>query len=185
MVYSGVEQKKRASSGVAILKDQKWKNKIESYIYVNGRILITRLQIERGHLTVIGIYAPEEGRVDYTEVFYETLQKQLQNISKGDGVIITGDFNARVAHQPIPRVVGSFGEDHLNRNGCEHRDFATYNNLKITNMFYRKKDIHKYAWAARGLRSVIDYIIVNINLSSQVRDTRSGEEVIYILTITW
>jgi hypothetical protein len=83
MVYSGVEQKKRVSSGVAILIDQKWKNKIESYIYVNYRIL-KRFQIERGHLTVIGIYAPEEGRVDGTKVFYAFLQKQLQNISKGD-----------------------------------------------------------------------------------------------------
>jgi hypothetical protein len=70
------------------------------------------------------------------------------------------------------QVVGFFGEDHLNRNGSELRDFATYNNLKISSTFCRKKDIHKYAWAARGLRSVIDYIIVNRNLSSQVRDTR-------------
>jgi hypothetical protein len=77
-----------------------------------------------------------------------------------------------VGNQPIPQAVRSFGEDHLNRNGCELRDFATYNNLKITNTFFGKKDIHKYTWAARGLRSVIDYIIVNRNLSSQVKDTR-------------
>jgi hypothetical protein len=95
------------------------------------------------------IYAPEDGRVDDTEVFYETLQKQLQNISKGDRVIISGDFNARVGNQPIPQVVGSFG-DHLIRNGCELRDFATNKNLKITNTFYRKKDIHKFTWAVEA-----------------------------------
>jgi hypothetical protein len=55
MVYNGVEQKKRASSGVAILIDQKWKNKIESNFCVSDRILIMRFQIERGHLTVISI----------------------------------------------------------------------------------------------------------------------------------
>lgn len=73
---------------------------------------------------------------------------------------------------PIPQVVGSFGEDHLNRNGRELREFATFNNLKITNTFFRKKDIHKYTWTARGLRSIIDYVMVNKKLASQVRDTR-------------
>jgi hypothetical protein len=68
--------------------------------------------------------------VEDTEVFYEPLQKHLQKISKGNRVIIAGDFNARVRNQPIPQVVGSFGADHVNRNGCEVRDFATYNNEK-------------------------------------------------------
>jgi hypothetical protein len=89
---------------------------------------------------VTGIYAPEEGRVDDTKVSYETLQKQLQNISKGDRVIIAGDFNVRVGKQPIPQVVRSFGKDPLNRNGCELRDFAHLQQLK-NNMFFRKKDI--------------------------------------------
>jgi hypothetical protein len=38
---------KSASSGVAILIDQKRKNKIERYIYVNDRILTTRFQTEK------------------------------------------------------------------------------------------------------------------------------------------
>ena len=49
----------------------------------------------------------------------------------------------------------------------------TYNDLKITNGFFRKKDIHKYTWSARGTRSIIDYIIVNKKLISQVEDTRA------------
>jgi endonuclease/exonuclease/phosphatase family metal-dependent hydrolase len=51
------------------------------------------------------------------------------------------------------------------------REFATENNLKITNTFYRKKDINKYTWSARGLKSLIDYITVNKKLVSQIRDT--------------
>jgi len=31
--------------------------------------------------------------------------------------MICGDFNARVRKQPIPNVVGNFGEDCVNRNG--------------------------------------------------------------------
>jgi hypothetical protein len=41
-----VEQKRSAISGVAILIDQKWKNKIKRYIYVNDRIFTTIYQTE-------------------------------------------------------------------------------------------------------------------------------------------
>ena len=46
----------------------------------------------------------------------------------------------------------------------------TYNNLKITNVFFRKKDIHiyldKYTWLGRSSRSIINYTIVNKKLVS-------------------
>lgn len=53
------------------------KKKIESCAVVNERILITRFQIKRGHMTVIGIYDPEGGIVDGTVAFYETVQRNL------------------------------------------------------------------------------------------------------------
>ena len=52
------------------------------------------------------------------------------------------------------------------------RDFCTFNKLKITNSFYRHKDIHKFTWEARGTKSVIDYIIINDRLKSNIEDTR-------------
>lgn len=172
MIYSGVDMTKRAQCGVAILIHNRWRNKIESYTYINERLVITRLKISRGHLTIIGAYAPEEGKTEETELFYEELQKQINNISKGDYLIISGDLNARIGKIPIPEVVGAFGEDTLNRNGHELRHFAAYNELRITNSFFRKRDIHKYTWSARGYRSIIDYVIVNKKLSSLVQDVR-------------
>ena len=52
------------------------------------------------------------------------------------------------------------------------RDFCAFNKLKITNSFYRHKDIHKFAWEARGTKSVIDYIIINDRLKSNIEETR-------------
>lgn len=171
-MWSGVEQNRRACAGLSVLVDQKWKNKIDSYTFVNERILTIRFKVERGFLTVIGVYAPEEGRKAETMEFYECLQKQLTACKKTEYIIIAGDLNARVGNQPIPQVVGTFGECHLNENGRQLRDFCTFNELKITNTFFRKKEIHKYTWAARGYRSVIDYVIVNKKMSSQIQDTR-------------
>ena len=38
--------------------------------------------------------------------------------------------------------------------------------------FFKKQDIHKYTWAARGFRSAIDYIIANRKIAGQVTDVR-------------
>jgi hypothetical protein len=64
LIYSGVEQTERASKGTAIIIEKKWKIKILNYTYVNEKILtiINSLKINRGHLTIIGVYAPEEGK---------------------------------------------------------------------------------------------------------------------------
>jgi hypothetical protein len=139
MMYSGVNRNTRASSGMSILTDSKWNTKIHSYTYINYRIIIVRCNVCRGHLTVIGVYAPEEGKMEETEIFYDTLQKQVQNCTKSDYVVVAGDLNARVRKQPIPNTIGIFGENHINKNGQKLREFATYNDLKITNTFFQEK----------------------------------------------
>ncbi|XP_022204516.1 craniofacial development protein 2-like [Nilaparvata lugens] len=138
-IWSGVDQNRRASAGVMVLVDQRWKNRIESYSFVSERIIRVRFKMDRGYLTLFGTYAPEEGKKEATIEFYEELQKQLTACNKADYVIVAGDLNARVGNQPIPQVVGTFGEYHLNENGRQLRDFCTYNELKITNTFFRKK----------------------------------------------
>ena len=50
--------------------------------------------------------------------------------------------------------------------------FCAFHKLKITNSFYRHKDIHKFTWETRGTKSIIDYIIINGRLKSNTEDTR-------------
>jgi len=38
--------------------------------------------------------------------------------------------------------------------------------------FFRRKQIHKMTWSARGYRSIIDYILTNKKLSPLVQDTK-------------
>ena len=61
------------------------------------------------------------------------------------------------------------------------RDFCAFNKLKITNSFYRHKDIHKFTWEARGTTSITDYIFICINdrLKSNIENTRAfrGSEI--------
>lgn len=173
MLYSGVPGNKRASSGVAVLLRKEWKTRIHSYNFINDRIINVRIKVHRGYLTIVGIYAPEEGRKDESIEFYEHLQKHINSVRKTDYIAICGDFNARVGKTPIERILGTNGETILNENGKMLQNFAVFNEYKITNSFFRHKEIHKYTWAARGLKSIIDYILSNTKLSPHILDTRA------------
>ena len=117
----------------------KWTSRITNYSFVNDRQITVLLKTNRRHITLIGVYAPEEGREEETRRLYEQLQKEVDSYNKRDSLIISGDLNARVGNQPIPDVVGTFGEDCVNRNGQTLREFASFSGFKITNTFFRKK----------------------------------------------
>jgi hypothetical protein len=127
MLWSGVPQSKRASSGVAIIVDKKWKNYIKNYTFVNDTIVIVKLRMPQGNMTVVGTYTPEEGRIEETEKYYHKLQATYNGINKTDFIIITGDMNARVGKTPVPNILGCYGEPILNNNGRKLIEFTTYN----------------------------------------------------------
>lgn len=80
-------------------------------------------------------------------------------------------MNARVGNKAVHGSIGTFGEETVNKNGMKLQEFAVFNNLKVTNTFFRKKLIHKFTWANGNCRSLIDYIIANQRISKQVMDT--------------
>ena len=171
MIYSGVTQNARA--GVAILMNMKWKDKIHSYEWLNERITTVRFKIDRGYLTLICVYAPDDGRLEESREFYKTLQKAYDMCNKNDYIIIGGDLNARIGNQKMRNNIGKYGEETVNRNGERLREFTCFNNLKIMNSFFKHKRIHTMTWAARGTSSVIDYFIANWKAGKLFNDTRS------------
>ena len=59
---------------------------------------VTKKCTQRGHLTILGVYAPTEGRDELNKEFYETLQKILDKVNKNDYIMLIGDMNARVGN---------------------------------------------------------------------------------------
>ena len=117
MVYSGVPQCRHACSGVAVLANNKWKNKITSYTYVNERIITTRFKIDRGHLNIIAVYELEGGKKEDTVKLYDDLQNTLNTCNKSEHVLICGDLNARVGNLPISGAVSYTHLDVYKRQG--------------------------------------------------------------------
>jgi len=68
--------------------------------------------------------------------------------------------------------LGTNDEITTNSNGHKLKELASVNDLKITNTFFRHKEIHKMTWNARGYRSIIDYVLTNKKLSPLVNDTK-------------
>lgn len=67
-------------------------------------------------------------------------------------MILNGDVNARKETLPIPGIVEALWGQTVNYNGHELTHFLSYNYLKIINSFFRKKNIHKYTWSAKGFK---------------------------------
>lgn len=143
LYYSEVEQEKRAVAGVVVYVKRQWKNRINSYCFINKRILTIRIRIDREYMTIIAVYAPEKDREKESKIFYQNLQEVLDKTNNNDIIMLVGDFNAQVGNVPIQNVVGTNGERTKDRNGNHLIDFASYNELKILNTFYKHKDIHK------------------------------------------
>ena len=108
-----------------------------------------RLQGKPFNITVIQVYAPttnaEEAEV---EQFHEDLQDLLELTPKKDVLFITGDWNAKVGSQEIPRVAGRFGLGVQNESGQRLTEFCQENTLVIANTLFQKHKDDSYTWTS-------------------------------------
>jgi len=72
---------------------------------------------------------PKKGKQKKTEEFYETLQDQIDKISKNDYTVVAEDYNVRVGNIPIDGILGTNGEIATNSNGHKVKEFASVNEL--------------------------------------------------------
>ena len=62
-----------------------------------------------------------------------------------------------------------------NDNGRRLLQFSSEHNLGISNTWFPQKRIHKYTWECRGrgLRTIIDYFLIGIEVRKQVVDVKA------------
>ncbi|XP_043496495.1 craniofacial development protein 2-like [Polistes fuscatus] len=176
VIYSGVEKSERAKEGVAIALHKRYINQIESCQHISSRIVLLKLLTDSSPLNILSIYAPDENKAKQKrEDFYKELERIIESLPPRERVVILGDFNARIGHQPIPGIRQRFNEQTLNENGKLMIDFCSLNGFRITNTFFNHKEQHKYTFSnTRGQRSTIDYILTNSYIpSSGILDVRT------------
>ena len=97
-------------------------------------MISVRFQGKSFNIAVIQVYAPtgnaEEAEVEW---FYEDLQDFLELTPKKDVLFITGDWNAKVRSQEIPRVAGKFHFGIQNEPGQRVIELCQENAFVIAN----------------------------------------------------
>ena len=101
------------------------------------------------NITVVQVYAPisnaEEAEVEW---FYEALQDLLELTPPKDVLFITGDWNAKVRGQEIPRVTDKFGLGEQNEAGQRLTGFFQENTMVIANTLFQQHKRRLYTWTS-------------------------------------
>ena len=164
----GVEEG-RLKAGVAIIIGPLLQGNIKDSHLINERIIEVTLKIKTCNLTILQVYAPQQGRPAQEKIdFYDQLEDHINQIPPGNKTVIIGDFNGRVGKERtnIENVLGPFGEQTRNEEGEMLIDFCLRNNMAVMNGFFKHRESHKmtrYRWNRNVGQydhiSIIDYIL--------------------------
>ena len=117
---------------------------------VSSRLISIRLRAAPFNITIIQVYAPTSGHDD-SEVdhFYQQLQETIDKTQKKDILVVQGDWNAqngKDAQADWGEVCGPYCNVETNERGLRLLEFATFNNLVLTNTLGRHKPSRRWTW---------------------------------------
>ena len=143
---------------------------------VSSRLISIRLRAAPFNITIIQVYAPischDDSAVDH---FYQQLQETIDQTPKKDILVVQGDLNAKVgkdAQADWGEVCGPYCNVETNERGLRLLEFATFNNLGLTNTLGPHKPSQ---YSADGKHhNQIDYILVKERFQSGVNTHRTG-----------
>ena len=120
--YCGQESLRK--NGVALIVSKRVQNSVLGSSFTNYRMISVCFQGKPFNITVIQVHAltsnVEEAEFEW---FYEDLQDLLEITPKQNVLFITGDWNAKVRSQEIPRTTCKFGLGVQNEAGQKLTEF--------------------------------------------------------------
>ena len=119
---------------------------------------------------------------DYDDNKIEELYDQLQNVidqtPKKDILVVQADWNTKVGRDACGNwqgICGPFCNDDTNERGLRLLEFATFNDLVLTNTFGHHKASRRWTWHSQNGQhhNQIDYILVRKRFRSGVNTART------------
>lgn len=166
-MWSGCENSGENYHGVAICARTELIRKqiISEPICYSDRIMSVQIKQEKEETVFFSVYAPTlTDDILTIETFYQDLEKIIEKIPKSYGLIIAGDFNARVGTSNLQwrDVMGSHGTGSLNANGLRLLQLCSITKMRIINTCFQLKDKHKNTWQHPRSKKwfQIDYILI-------------------------
>jgi exonuclease III len=100
--YSGANNN-TGQTGTGFLIQKNMQKFIISFMPYNERLCKLRLKGKFNNISLIGVYAPTEDKMDeIKEQFYEDLQKVVDNTPKSHTIIILGDLKRKTGGTKMP-----------------------------------------------------------------------------------
>jgi len=137
-------------------------------------------QVQRStlNIAVIQIYVPtSDSTEEDIEMFYEQLEHTIEEMPKKDVKIVIGDWNAKVEmdNEGWEHVMGCHGYRERNERGERLLEFASKNDLLITNTRFQQKDSRNWTWMAPDGKhtNMIDFVLVDRRWKTAVHVCRA------------
>ena len=181
--WKGKEADHKREHGVGFAVKNSLLGFIEQPTGGTERLLKLRLCTAKGVATFICAYAPTlKGTSEEKDQFYDELNNILEETPNSDVIYILGDFNARVGkdQNSWPICLGKHNIGNMNENGQRLLEFCTFNNLCITNSYFKTKPQHKVTWMHPRSKHwhQLDFILTrhsNLNNILQTRAYQSAD----------
>ena len=147
---------------------------------VSSRLISIRLRAAPFNITIIQAYAPTFGHDDSEVVdFYQQLQETIDQTPRKDILVVQGDWNAKVgkdAQTDRREVCGPYCNVETNERGLRLVEFATFNNLVLTNTLGPHKPSRRWTWHNPDGKhhNQIDYILMKKRFLSGVNIYRTS-----------
>ena len=145
--YSG---KQDAHEGVGFLVHKAISNSVLGCQPVSSRIITIRFKASPFNISILQAYAPTTNHSDdEAEDFYNQLQGVIDEVPKGDILIVQGDWNAKVGEDAQTHWPGTSGPScnpRTNERGLRLLEFATTNNLVLANTLGNHKLSRRWTW---------------------------------------
>lgn len=178
LLFSGKDQGQPHESGVGFLLNESAKKALLSWEPVSDRLITARFNTKFKKISFIQCYAPTEvAQVEEKQQFYEQLNRIVNNLPKGDIIIIMGDMNAKIGsdNSNLEDIMGKHGLGEMNSNGELLTNFCAHNNFVIGGSVFPHKKIHKVTWISPNLRTEnqIDHVMISRRYRSSLLDVRN------------
>ena len=162
---------------------------LHSKLSVNDRIAFIRFEVNSKFYTLFNVYAPHSALTKkdpkVREEFYNELSDSYNSRkTKGDTILICGDFNSKVGKiidDSERECLGSFSKGTRNNNGTELLNFCIERNLFISNSAFKHKSCHQTTWQGQikkdnkiiQVYNQIDFILIPKHMKKNLTDARS------------
>ena len=164
------------TGGAGFLVAKKWADQIIEVQRASDRILLIKLILGKSVFSLISIYAPQSGlSAEIKERFYDQLQGVVAKVPNSENLLIVGDWNghAGATAEVYSTVHGSQGYGMRNAEGDRMLEFATANDLRVGNTWFKKRDSHLVTFSSGGNQTQIDYILYRRGFSRYVSNVRT------------